>query len=158
MLERTFDVRGRVLAWFKSYVTGRACCVIYAGASSSTKQVTCSVPQGFVLGPLLFLLHAADFTDLAAKHGVTLYAFADDTQVYVHYGFHNMATSRDVFERCIQDIGHWMSENRLKLNPDKTEMLWTGTRHSLGRLTDGGPLLVSAQKLLMLRVLHDSSK
>ena len=107
-LERTFGIRGRVLAWFKSYLTGSTYCVIYAGASSSIKQVTCSVPQGSVLGPLLFLLYTADLADLAAKHGVMLYAFADDTQLCIHCEFHNMATSKDVLERCIQDIGHWM--------------------------------------------------
>ena len=138
-LERTFGVRGRVLAWFKSYVTGRTYCVIYAGASPSIKQVACSVPQGSVLGPLLFLLYKADLADLAAKHGVTLYAFADDTQLYIHCVFYNMAKSKVVL-----DTGPWscMSANRLKLNPDKTELLWIGTRHILGTLTDGGPRLV----------------
>ena len=53
-LERAFGVWGRLLAWFRSYLTERMYCVIYAGASSSIKQVTCSVPQGSVLGPLLF--------------------------------------------------------------------------------------------------------
>ena len=102
-LERTCGVRNRVLAWFKSYLTGRTSCVIYARASFSIKQVTCSVPQGSVLVPLLFLLYTADLADLAAKHGVTLYAFADDTQLYIHCEFHNMTMSRDVLERCIQD-------------------------------------------------------
>ena len=138
-LEQTVGVRGRVLTWFKSYVTGRTYCVIYVRASSSIKQVTCSIPQGSVLGPLLFLLYMADLEDSAAKHGVTFYAFADDTQVYIHCEFHNTATSRDILESC---IGHWMLANRLKLNPDKTELLWTGTRHSFSRLTDGGPRVV----------------
>ena len=90
----------------------------------------------------MFLLYTTDLADLATKHGVTLYAFADDTQLYIHCEFHDMAALRDVLERCIQDIGHWMSANRLNLNQDKTELLWTGTRHSLSRLTDGGPGLV----------------
>ena len=76
-LERTFGV----LAWFKSYLAGRTYCVIYVGASSSIKQVTCSVPQGSVLRPLLFSLYTADLADLAAKNGATLHAFADDTQL-----------------------------------------------------------------------------
>ena len=71
-LEQTFGVRGQVLAWFKSYLTERTYCVIYAEASSFIKQVTCSVPQGSVLGSLLFLLYTADLADLAAKHGVML--------------------------------------------------------------------------------------
>ena len=136
-------------------ITGRTYCMIYAGASSFIKQVTCFIPQGSMLGPLLLLLYTAD---LAAKHGVTLYAFADDMQLYIHCKFHNMATSKDVLERCIQAIDHWMSANRLKLNPDKTELLWTGTLRSLDRLTDGGPQLLLVPKLLMPRVLHAFSK
>ena len=59
-----------------------------------------------------------------------------------------MATSWDVLERCIQDTDHWMSANRLKLNPDKTELLWTGTRHGLSRLTNGGPRLVLGDEVI----------
>ena len=79
-LERTIGVWCHVLAWLRSYLTGRTYCVIYAGASSAIKEMTCSVPHGSVLGPLLFSLYTADLADLAAMHGVTLYAFADDTQ------------------------------------------------------------------------------
>ena len=121
-LERTFNVHGQVLAWLKSYLTGHTYCVIYAGASSSIKQVTCSIPQGSVLGPLLFLLYTANLADLAAKHDV-IYAFANDMQLYIHCELHNMATSRDILEHCIQDIGHWMSANCLKLNPAITELV-----------------------------------
>ena len=69
-------------------------------------------------------------------------------QLYIHCKFHNMATSRDVLERCIQDIGHWMLANHLKLNPDKAELLCTGIRHSLSRLTDCRPLLVLGTKVI----------
>ena len=78
-----------------------------------------------------------------------LYAFADGTQLYIHCEFHSMATARDVLERCIQDIGHWMSANLLRLNPDKTELLWTGTRQSLSRLISGGPRLVLGTEVIV---------
>ena len=68
--------------------------------------------------------------------------------VYIHCQFHNMATSRDVLKRCIQDICHWLSENRLNLNPDKTKLFWTGSRPSFGRLTDGGPRLVLGTEVI----------
>ena len=59
-----------------------------------------------------------------------------------------MATSKDVLECCIQDSGHWMSANRLKLNQDKTELLWTGTRHSFSRLIDSRPRLVLGTEVI----------
>ena len=54
-------------------------------------------------------MYTADLANMEAKHGVTLYYFAEDNQLYIHSEFHNMATSRYVLERCIQDIGHWIS-------------------------------------------------
>ena len=130
----------------------------YAGASFSIKHLTCSVPRGSVFGPLLFLMYTADLADFWAKHGVTLYAFADDNQLYIHCEFHSMATSRDVLERCMQDIGHWMSANHLTLNPDKTELLWIGTRQASVNSPTAGLGWCSVLKLLMLRVLHASSE
>ena len=74
--------------------------------------------------------------------------FVDDVQHYIHCEFHNMATSRDVLERCIENTGHWMSANCLKWNPDKTELLWTGTSHSLSRFTDGRPRLMLGTEVI----------
>ena len=70
-LERGFGIKGLALSWFKSYLTSRTFCVVYAGTRSTTTTVTCSVPQRSVLGPLLFNLYTADLSELANKHGVT---------------------------------------------------------------------------------------
>ena len=78
-LEQGLGIRGLALAWFRSYLTGRTFCVVFAGITSTTKTVTCSVLQETELGPLLFILYTADFSELAATHVVTLSAFADDT-------------------------------------------------------------------------------
>jgi len=65
-LDNTFRVRDQAKKWFKSYLTGRSYCVIYGGGTSATVLVTCSVPQGSVLVPLLFILYTAELADLAA--------------------------------------------------------------------------------------------
>ena len=57
-LERQFGVCGRALNWFQSYLTGRTYCVVFGGSKSSVIHVTCSVPQGSVLGPLLCILYS----------------------------------------------------------------------------------------------------
>jgi len=95
--------------------------VFHGGVYSHLIYVTCSVPQGSVLGPLLFLLYTAELAELAARYGVTLHSFADDNQLYIHCRIDDVHLSVADLERCVTAIGHWMSANRLKLNTDKTE-------------------------------------
>ena len=114
--------RGRVKDWFKSYLTGRSYCIIYGGGkTSSTIQVLCSVPQGSVSGPSMFILYTAELAALASKFGVKLYAFADDNQLHVHCDIGDIISSVNALEECITGtaIGQWMSANRLKLNAEK---------------------------------------
>ena len=84
-----------------------------------------------VLGPLLFIVYTADRAAVAQKHNLTVHAFADDTQMYLHCSRDDTTSAADRLERCIADVGQWMSANRLKLNTDKTELLWVGTRQSV---------------------------
>ena len=83
---------------------------------SSSVVILCSVPQGSVLGPRLFILYTADLTDVANEHRVTIRMFADDTQLYVHCGRHDTALTIIRLQHCVMDINHWMSANRVKLN------------------------------------------
>ena len=83
-LERQFGLRGIVLAWFRSYLSGRTFRVMFSGCTSFIVCIVCSVRQGSVLGPLLFIGYTADLAAIAEKHGVSLHAFADDTQLYLH--------------------------------------------------------------------------
>jgi len=71
-LERQFDLRGTVLAWFRSYLSGRTFRVIFSSSTSSIVYIVCSVPQGSVLGPLLFVVYTADLAD---KGGSTVYPY-----------------------------------------------------------------------------------
>jgi len=83
-LELQFGLRGIVLAWFQSYLSGRTFCVMFSGCTSSIVYIVCSDPQGSVLGPLLFIVYTADLAAIAQKHGVSSHAFADDTQLYLN--------------------------------------------------------------------------
>jgi len=62
-LERQFGLRGIVLEWFRSYLSGRTFRIIFSGSTSSIIYIICSVPQGPVLGSLLFIVYTADLAD-----------------------------------------------------------------------------------------------
>jgi len=99
---------------------------MFSGCTSSVVYIVCSFPQGSVLGPLLFIVYTADLAAIVEKHGVTLHAFADNTQSYLHCRRVDMESAAAQLGRCIADVRYWMSANRLGLNTDKTELLWVG--------------------------------
>ena len=78
-----------------------------------------------------------ELADLAAKHGVFLHAFGDDNQLYLHCKTEEAQSASAALERCVEAISCWMSANRLKLNKDKTELIWIGTKNSLQKLPIG---------------------
>ena len=86
------------------------------------------VPQGSVLGPLLFSLYTSPLTQVIAKFkDVKYYFYADDSQLFVHLSPGKCANSFHQLKACLDDIHIWMLENKLKLNPGKTEFTVFGS-------------------------------
>jgi len=61
---------------------------------------------------------------------VNKHAYADDTQLYLHCCLDDTAATITWLEICLDDVSHWMGANRLKLNAEKTALLWAGSRYS----------------------------
>jgi len=93
--------------------------------------------------PQLLEAYTADLADVVKAHNVNLQSYADDSQLYLRCQRQHMTTASRRFEMCITDVSHWMAANRLKLNADKTELLWAGSKYSSTLLGSSGlPLLL----------------
>ena len=81
-LERCYGITGLVRQWFQSYLVGRSQFVRTGSSTSTLVRILCGIPQGSVLGPILFLLYTADLLLLIEGHGLCPHLYANDTQVY----------------------------------------------------------------------------
>ena len=84
ILESSFGIQGNVLAWFQSYLTGRTQTVRIKKCTSEPHELKYGVPQGSVLGPILFTIYTTPLGKLIRRHGLTFHLYADDTQLYIY--------------------------------------------------------------------------
>ena len=80
-----FGIKGDALNWFRSYLSDRSQTVYVNGATSDSYDVFCGVPQGSVLGPILYLIYTSPIGDILRSHGMKFHLYADDTQIYVSF-------------------------------------------------------------------------
>ena len=119
---------GAALEWFVSYLTGRTQSVTIDHIMSTPTQLDCGVPQGSVLGPILFSLYTAPLINILQKYNVDYHLYADDTQIYIPITPTSKLESITTVESCAAEIKSWMSSNKLKLNGDKTEVMIIGPK------------------------------
>ena len=131
LLESSFRVKDVSLRWFDSYLVDRSQSVYLVGVSSTPRILVCGVPQGAVLGPLLFTLYSGDIGHIVRVHGLIRHCCSDATQLYFFCKPPEAAALEARVIRCLGDIAEWMLSNRLKLNQVTSEFLWCATARHL---------------------------
>ena len=140
-LSSWFGVSGVVLDWFKSYLSDRVQCIKIGSILSDAKKLLYGVPQGSVLGPILFSLYTTPLSKVIQIHpGISFQFYADDTQLYVHLTHKNVASALDKLSHCLEDVKRWLSTNKLKLSPDKTEFIVFGSKSQREKLNQSFPV------------------
>ena len=115
--------------WFRSYLTGRTCQTLINESLSSTRVLSCGVPQGSILGPLLFILYVNDLSKVIKSSNLKLYA--DDTVLY--YSDTTVHEIESTLNSDLHILNNWMNGNKLSINYDKTVCMLIGSRHMLSK-------------------------
>ena len=138
VLHRRFGIRGSVLQWIESYLQSRSFRVNVRGELSKIIHLICGVPQGSLLGPILFLLYVEELQDIVEPYGLKIKLYADDSQLYlslVPTDEDGWTTAKRRIEDCLKSVKQWMVKHWLKCNESKTEFLLLGKSSALEKMT-----------------------
>ena len=125
-LEHTVGLKGSALSWMRSYLSNRHQQVHIDNAVSQKVQLSTGVPQGSVLGPLLFLLYILPLKSIIEAYNISRHGYADDSQLYNRLQLKDpLLVDQAVMEmeKCLVAVRCWMLCNKLKLNDSKTEVM-----------------------------------
>ena len=125
-LQSWFGITGSALDWVASYLSERKQKIKLNGILSTDAYIPSGVPQGSVLGPLLFTMYTTPLSSIISEYSIQHQLYADDSQLYVSFSSSDSAESMQKLQSCLAAVQTWMQTNRLELNPDKTELLLIG--------------------------------
>ena len=140
---KTYGVQGHALQWLISYLSGRKQVCKINNEISNTANITCGVPQGSNLGPLLFLVYINDLSDCLTSTKASM--FADDTNISCCGG-----SSVEVEQKLntdLENVHKWLISNKLTLNVEKTEYMIIGSRNRLNQIHSNPEIVIGEQTI-----------
>lgn len=143
LLSTWFGISGPALEWMSSYLSDRDQVVKIEKDLSKPHTMKCGVPQGSVLGPILFTMYTAPLTEIINQHSLMNHQlYADDTQIYLSVSACDVDESLTKLKECLRDVHSWMTNSKLKLNPSKTELLLIGTKQQRSNILSKFPITI----------------
>ena len=129
-----FGVENLELDWFRFYNTGRTQTLTTPGDSSAPVAFTCSVSQVLMIGPKEFIMYTEDIKETIDLFIINHHLYADDSQLLAHVKMNAIMEHHRRLKTCVESLRDWCSSRRLPLNPDKTKLIWFGSRTNLVKL------------------------
>ena len=140
-MKEQFGISNIELKLFESYLSDREQVSFVNGAMSAPKRIVCGVPQGSILGPLLFLLYINDLPDCLEKSTPCLYA--DDSQIF--------SSAKDCVElnanlnHDLNNVSQWLVNNKLQHHSTKTKLMYVGSNHNHAKIDNEFPVMINDQ-------------
>ena len=114
ILQNELGIHGTALRWFISYLSNRSQRVCIGEAQSTPSELPYGVPQGSVLGPILFCAYTTHLGQIIRSHNLNYHIYADDTQIYLSFNITDSLHAIKRIEQCIIEIRSWMVSHKLK--------------------------------------------
>jgi hypothetical protein len=127
-------ITDKALKWIDNYLNGRMQYVQVQGTKSQAQVVKHGVPQGSVLGPILFSFYIRELGQLIDSYGLKRNHYADDTQIYISCSVTDYEAAVKKVETCLDAVKEWLLCNFLQMNAAKTEVIIFGTRAQLKKV------------------------
>ena len=152
-----YGIRGVTNRWFRSYLSNRNQCVTSNNATSSFLPITHGVPQGSILGPLLFLLFINDFPSNNSFFKYSL--FADDSTLTCKFENKNENFMKREIERELVPINDWLKMNKIKINLSKSNFILFsyGKRYDLNKFKFGDGEIKVTESTKFLGIIMDKN-
>ena len=146
-----------VIKWMRSYLTDRTQCVKINSDMSEFKQISLGIPQGSVLGPILFLLFINDLPHII--HNCHICMFADDITLY--FSGKNFNHIQSVLQTDLNNVLKWLDENRLFVNANKSNVIVFGTpqqaKNRICNITINNSVLQQVDNIKLLGIYIDTN-
>ena len=130
-LQNHYGIGGTALHWIESYLKGRTFSVKIGNINGKKCLLIYGVPQGTILGPLLFVIYIHDIVLIAEKYGLYIELYADDSQWYMSFNpLSEQSEAVKNVQTCMSEVKSWMASNFLKVNFDKTDVIFLSDQRS----------------------------
>ena len=151
-----YGIRGLPYLWFESYLSGRTQYVSVNNTNSSKLPVSHGVPQGSVLGPLLFLIFINDFPNVSQFFKFCI--FADDSTLTSKFDSSDETIIRNKLETELQIVYHWLTMNKIKINYTKSKFIIFsyGKKFTLDQIRFGENFISSTDSTKFLGIMIDN--